>query len=133
LLTLGADLEKTWNSPGATPATRKRIIRTLINEIVVRVSEQTIELVVHWHGGDHTELKVKKNRTGRHRWTTTTDVVDLVRALARQMPDKAIASLLNRAGKTTGKGNSWTQGRVCSLRNKQTIAVYQEGERGRTR
>ena len=80
-------------------------------------------------GGDHTELKVKKNRAGQHRWGTTGDVVDLVRALARQMPDKAIASVLNRAGKTTGKGNSWTHSRVCSLRNKQTIAVYQEGER----
>ena len=129
LLSLGADLERTWNSPGATPATRKRIIRTLINEIVVRVSEQTLELVIHWHGGDHTELKVKKNRAGQHRWGTTGDVVDLVRALARQMPDKAIASVLNRAGKATGKGNSWTHSRVCSLRNKQTIAVYQEGER----
>jgi len=37
LLALGADVEAAWNSPGATPATRKRIIRTLIEEIVVRV------------------------------------------------------------------------------------------------
>ena len=37
------------------------------------------------------------------------ETVDLVRVLARQMPDKAIASVLNRAGKTTGRGNGWTQ------------------------
>jgi hypothetical protein len=36
LLALGADVEHAWHSAGATPATRKRIIRTLIEEIVVR-------------------------------------------------------------------------------------------------
>jgi excisionase family DNA binding protein len=129
LLALGSDLERAWNSAKATPATRKRIIRTLINEIVVCVSDQTLDLVVHWHGGDHTALKVKKNRTGQHRWSAAADVVDLVRSLARQMPDKHIAAVLNRAGKSTGKGNSWTRGRVCSLRNQQTIEPYREGER----
>ena len=129
LLALGSDLERAWNSAGATPATRKRIIRTLINEIVVCISDQTLDLVVHWHGGDHTALKVKKNRIGQHRWSAAADVVDLVRSLARQMPDKHIAAVLNRAGKSTGKGNSWTRGRVCSLRNQQTIEPYREGER----
>ena len=129
LLALGSDLERAWNSAGATPVTRKRIIRTLINEIVVCVSEQTLDLVVHWHGGDHTALKVKKNRIGQHRWSAAADVVDLVRSLARQMPDKHIAAVLNRAGKSTGNGNSWTRGRVCSLRNQQTIEPYREGER----
>jgi excisionase family DNA binding protein len=129
LLALGSDLERAWNSAGATPATRKRIIRTLINEIVVCISDQTLDLVVHWHGGDHTALKVKKNRIGQHRWSAAADVVDLVRSLARQMPDKYIAAVLNRAGKSTGKGNSWTRGRVCSLRNQQTIEPYREGER----
>jgi excisionase family DNA binding protein len=45
------------------------------------------------------------------------------------MPDKAIASVLNRAGKTTGRGNGWTQSRVCSLRSHNAIATYREGER----
>jgi excisionase family DNA binding protein len=129
LLALGSDLEQAWNSPGATLATRKRIIRTLIDEIVVRVGDDALDLVIHWHGGDHTALKVRKNRAGQHRWSAAADVVDLVRVLARQMPDKSIAAVLNRAGKSTGRGNSWTRGRVCSLRNQQTIEPYKDGER----
>jgi hypothetical protein len=46
LLALGADVEAAWNSPGATPATRKRIIRTLIEEIVVRVEDDALALVI---------------------------------------------------------------------------------------
>ena len=51
------------------------------------------------------------------------------RVLARQMPDKAIAAVLNRAGKTTGRGNGWTRSRVCILRNHRGIAPYRDGER----
>jgi excisionase family DNA binding protein len=129
LMTLGADLQRAWTSPGVTPETRKRIVRTLIDEIVVRVEDNALDLVIRWHGGDHSALKVKKNRTGQHRWSTAGETVDLLRVLARQMPDKAIAAVLNRAGKTTGRGNGWTQSRVCSLRSHNAIATYREGER----
>jgi excisionase family DNA binding protein len=129
LMTLGADLQRAWTSPGVTPETRKRIVRTLIDEIIVRVEDNALALVIRWHGGDHSALKVKKNRTGQHRWSAAGETVDLVRTLARQMPDKAIAAVLNRAGKTTGRGNGWTQSRVCSLRSHNAIATYREGER----
>ena len=45
------------------------------------------------------------------------------------MPDKAIAAVLNRVGKTTGRGNGWTQSRVCSLRSHNAHSAYREGER----
>src|SRR6476659_1472934 len=117
LLALGADLARAWHNPDATPATRKRIIRTLIEEIVVRVEADALSLVIRWAGGDHTPLRVRKNRAGQHRWGTDADVVELVTVFARQMPDQAIAAVLNRAGKKTGRGNGWTRARVCVLRN----------------
>jgi hypothetical protein len=128
-MTLGADLQQAWTSVSVTQETRKRIVRSLIDEIVVRVEENALDLVIRWHGSDHSALKVKKNRSGQHRWSAAGETVDLVRALARQMPDKAIAAVLNRAGKTTGRGNGWTQSRVCSLRSNNDIATYREGER----
>ena len=129
LMTLGSDLERAWFSPGATPTTKKKIVRCLIEEIVVKVKGEILDLIIRWQGGDHTELSVRKGRNGQHRWTTEADVIELTRALARQMPDKLIASALNRAGKTTGRGNGWTQSRVCSLRNRHGIDVYRDGER----
>jgi len=129
LLALGADVEQAWASPAALPATRKRIIRTLIGEIVVRVEDSELAIVIRWNGGDHTSLRVAKNRAGQHRWTTDAEVVELVAALARLLPDQAIAAVLNRAGKTTGRGNGWTRSRVCMLRNNRNIPPYREGER----
>jgi hypothetical protein len=129
LLALAQDLPRVWDSVGATIETRKKIIRLLIDEIVVDVVADKVELVIHWHGGDHTRLSVKKNKHGQNRWTTDADVVEFVQLLARHMPDKAIASILNRSGKSTGRGNSWTSSRVYSLRRVHGIAPYREGER----
>lgn len=129
LMALGQDLVRAWESPGTTPETRKKIIRTVIAEIIVDISNEHLEFVVHWQGGDHSRLVAKRNRPGQSRWATEADVVDLVRALARQMPDETIAAVLNRSGKATSHGNSWTRARICSLRHQYEIAIYRDGER----
>jgi DNA invertase Pin-like site-specific DNA recombinase len=129
MLRMGADLAEAWHHANATGVTRKRIIRAVVREIVVRIEDDQIKMMVHWQGGDHTALSVKKNKSGHHRWSAEPDIKALVQSLARQLPDKAIASLLNRLGKTTGRQNGWTQSRVCTFRNHHGIAVYQDGER----
>ena len=128
-LSLGQDLPTAWYSVGASAETRKKIIRLLIEEIIVDVVDDKIELVIHWQGGDHMRLSVKKNKSGHNRLTTDADVVEFVRVLARHMPDNTIASILNRSGKSTGHGNSWTSSRVYSLQYNHKIAPYREGER----
>jgi DNA invertase Pin-like site-specific DNA recombinase len=129
LLALGADLPKLWDHPGSSPETRKRILRTMIKEIIVNVAGDQIQMKLHWHGGDHTELVVHKNATGKTRFSTDIDTIDLVRMLARLLTDGGIAGLLNRLGKLTIRGNTWTAHRVCALRNNHDIAVYRDGER----
>ena len=128
LMRLGADLELAWSHSAATAETRKRILRTALHEIVVRIEGGFIEMVLHWQGGDHTALQLKINGAGKHRWTVPEDTLSLIRELARLMPDQQIARLLNRAGKPTGRGNGWTKTRVCSFRSHYGIAVYRESE-----
>ncbi len=117
--------------PSKPPATNRarRILRAVIKEIVARVTDARIELVMHWQGGDHTELSVVKNRTGQHRWTADVEVQTLIPQLARQLNDASIASLLNRLGYRTGRDMTWTETRVRSFRCHHGIAVYRDGER----
>jgi hypothetical protein len=130
LLALGADLERAWSHPAATPATRKRILRTAISEVVVRRDGAIIYAVLHWQGGDHTELLVKQrmNAAGRHSPRIPDDTIVLMRELARLMPDRQIARLLNRIRVATGNGNAWTQERVRGFRNHHEIVGYRDGE-----
>ena len=64
-----------------------------------------------------------------HRWKTPAETEQLIDGLARLLPDRAIAALLNRWGKRTAKGYTWTEARVCAFRWDRQIAVYREGER----
>ena len=130
LLALGADLERAWSHPAATAATRKRILRAALSEVIVRRDGAIIHAVLHWQGGDHTELQVKQrlNAAGRHNPRIPDDTIALMRELARLMPDRQIARLLNRIGVATGYGNAWTQERVRGFRNHREIAGYRDGE-----
>jgi len=40
-------------------------------------------LVLHWQGGDHTEPTLEKTRTGKHRYVTDTDTIELIERQAR--------------------------------------------------
>jgi len=129
LLALGADLEQAWHHPAAAPETRKRILRAVLSEIIVKVEGDEIKLMLHWQGGDHTQLTVPKNKAGIHRWTTEASTEQMIRELARLLPDSAITAVLNRAGKRTGRGNTWTEVRLRAFRTSHAIAIYREGER----
>jgi excisionase family DNA binding protein len=129
ILTLGTDLERLWNHPAASVATRKRILRAALEEIIVTAEPGHLRVKLHWKGGDHTSLEVPKNRAGQHRWKTSATTEQLIRDLARLLPDGSIASLLNRLGTRTARDHTWTQQRVCVFRNDHNIAVYRDGER----
>jgi hypothetical protein len=120
---LAEDLHHVWNHPDTDVRLKKRITRTLIDEVLVDVDSEAGEtsLVIRWKGGIHTELRVRRNRRGQNRLHTSADIVEAVDALTRICTDKVIAGVLNRNGLLTGKGNRWTQQRVTSLRSKRKI------------
>jgi excisionase family DNA binding protein len=129
LMALADDLPRAWNHPAATAETRKRILRTMLEEVVVLAEPGHLRLKLHWKGGDHTALEVRKSRNGEHRWKTSTATEQLIQELARLLPDASIASVLNRLGIRSAKGHTWTQLRVRNFRAERGIAIYREGER----
>ena len=84
-----------------------------------------IELVIHWKSGKHTAIRVPCNRLGQHGRCTDRAVIDVLRELARRLPDAQIASVLNRLGYRTVGGNTWVQARVAGLRQTHGIAAFQ--------
>jgi excisionase family DNA binding protein len=129
LLSFARDLPKLWDDSCSLPEHKKRLLRLAVKEIIATSEDTTIRLVAHWQGGDHTQIKFPRIRSGRHRYVTDEDLVELVRMLARIEPDARIASILNRNQRRTAHDQTWTAKRVCSLRHNHAIPVYREGER----
>jgi DNA invertase Pin-like site-specific DNA recombinase len=132
LLQLGQDVGQLWRHPLASASLKKRIVRSLMEEIVIDVVEgdpPQVVLLAHWKGGTHSELRVRKNATGQHGRSTDRETVDLVRELSNVIPDRRIAWNLNRLGCSTGTGMRWTEQRVRSLRNQHKIRAFDPGGR----
>lgn len=129
LLGLAEDLPRLWSHPDSSPEFKKRILRAVLVEAVARREGDAVRLVLHWQGGDHTQLEFRKAGTGRHRHVTEADTIELIRSLATIQPDPMIASILNRVGRRTAHGRTWNARRVCSIRHHHGIPVFREGER----
>src|SRR5262245_6892019 len=129
--TLAGDLEAVWTHPEADARLKKRILRTLIEEVVVDVDAQVGEIiaVIHWKGGVHTQLRIPRRRRGYSRTHTPKEIVDAVRVLVRICSDDTMAGALSRSGLVTGMGNRWTRERVASLRSHHGIPAYSADRR----
>jgi DNA invertase Pin-like site-specific DNA recombinase len=127
--TLAGDLRAVWTAPTTDVRLKKRIVRTLIREVIADIDAAEIVLVIHWMGGVHTELRLPRRRKGQ-RNSTAPDIVAAVRQLVLIANDDLIAGTLNRNGLVTGNGNRWTRERVTSLRSNYRIPVYQPTQDG---
>jgi len=127
---LADDLLAAWKAPRTTMRTRQRLVRALITEIVVDIDKAAgeIVLVIHWKGGQHSELRVRKPRTGEHGCSTPEQALAVIRSMAGRWSDQDIAASLNRMGMPTGQGKTWTH-RVSSLRRVRGIHGYLSAEK----
>jgi DNA invertase Pin-like site-specific DNA recombinase len=118
LLSLAQDLPAIWNSPSTDMRLKQRIVRILIREIIAEVEEKSREVVllIHWAGGRHSEVRVKKSETGRSRRCTDPEAIEVIRQMAGKFSDQQIAGTLNRLRLRTGVGNTWNVSRVHSAR-----------------
>jgi DNA invertase Pin-like site-specific DNA recombinase len=123
---LADDLSAAWNAPKTTMRTRQRLVRALITEIIADVDEEAgeIVLVIHWKGGQHSELRVRKPKTGEHGCNTPEQALAVMRSMAGRWSDEHIAASLNRMGMPTGQGKTWTSKRVGDLRRVHGIHGY---------
>jgi excisionase family DNA binding protein len=129
---LADNLSAAWHAPGVTMRARQQLLRALIVDIVVDVDDQArdVVLTIHWRGGQHSELRVRKPRTGEHGYATAEDALSVMRSMAGRWSDEHIAASLNRMGIPTGQGKTWTAKRVSSVRRVRNIHAYLSAEKG---
>jgi hypothetical protein len=127
---LANQLESIWTDPATSARLKKRIVRTLIEEVLVDIDSSQAELILtlHWKGGVHTELRLPRRRRGQCSTQTSRELIDAITVLARIASDDMIASVLNRNGHLTGRGNRWTRERVTALRSHHRIPCHKPDE-----
>src|SRR6266566_338358 len=130
ILALGDDLGQVWDAPTTTDKDRKQLLRTLLDEVNITARRDDPDpharLILRWKGGAISELTVPLRRP-QPKIRTDEDTIDLIRRLAVHYPDAVIAGILNRQGRRTARGLSYTASRVASLRTHWDIPRHQPG------
>jgi excisionase family DNA binding protein len=89
-----------------------------------------VVLTIHWQGGQHSQVRVRKPKSGEHGCTTSEEALKIMRSMAGRWSDSDIAATLNRMGVRTGFGKTWTAHRVASIRRVNDINAYASAEKG---
>ena len=128
---LAQNLAAAWDAPDVSMRARQQLLRTLVKDIVVNVDDQAREVVltIHWRGGQHSQVRVVKPRTGEHGCRTPDEALAVMRSMAGKWSDEHIAATLNRMGLPTGQAKTWTAHRVSSMRRVNDIHAYRSAEK----
>jgi DNA invertase Pin-like site-specific DNA recombinase len=126
ILALARDLPRLWHAPSTQAKDRKRMLRLLIKDITVELS-QPRQLVAHirWQGGACTDVCVQlpPHRADSVRYPAA--VVDRVRHLAQSMLDTQIVDQLNAEGLVSALGKPFTVAMIRWIRHNHGIPVAQ--------
>lgn len=135
LLPLGQDLRGVWQHPAAPEALQKRIVRTILQEIIIDTISEPPEhlLPLHGHGGVHTALRGPRNTAGKPGRATPPDVLGVIRERSQVCRDLTLAAPLNRLGYRTGTGNPWRAHRVACVRYQYRLPNVPTGQDWLTR
>jgi hypothetical protein len=123
ILSMGENFAEIWHGDRCPPTLKKMIFRTAIEEIIARTDpkRESLHFTIHWKGGVHTQLEMDRPRSANET-ATSMEALEIIRRMAVRYGDDQIASVLNRLGYSTGKGNRWNQNRVATARKNHSIA-----------
>jgi DNA invertase Pin-like site-specific DNA recombinase/uncharacterized protein YndB with AHSA1/START domain len=124
---LGTDLKRVWDAPTTTDRDRKELLRTVLEEVKINVLPEAgkAHLLLRWKTSAISELNVVWRVPRAAPIRTDEETLELLRRLAVHHSDSIIAGVLNRQGRKTARGESFTANRVNSLRNHWNIPRYQ--------
>ena len=122
IMDLGERFSGVWESASCPVELKKKIIRTVVEEVIVDTDErgERLRFIVHWKGGSHTPFEMQKPRSGVGRQTSMEDI-ELIRRMAVRYGDGQIAAVLNKLDRRTATGKRWTEYSVTYTRKAYSI------------
>jgi len=141
VLALARDFPRLWHAPSTQAKDRKRMLRLLIKDITVNklIEQRQLSVHIRWQGGACTDLSVQLPPKAADRFRYPSAEVDRIRELARRLTKAEIADQLNREGRRTPKGLSFTAKVIhwicwryeippAQLKKKEELTVQQVAE-----
>jgi DNA invertase Pin-like site-specific DNA recombinase len=132
IMSIGERFEEIWEDKGCPVDLKKKLIRAIIEELIVHLDKERglMRFVIHWKGGTHTQFEMERPKSPVGKKTSIEDL-DIIRKMTPRYKDEEIAQVLNRTGSRTAKGNRWSGSRVKTIRVRnhiERVSCQQDGQ-----
>lgn len=129
ILALGKDLPKVWKAPTTTAGDRKRLLRLVIQSVVVDARREAGRLWyrINWQTGATTEQWLTRHVQSYAEYPRLKELQERLHALnAEGKMDEQIAAELNAGGLITARGQRFSGALVWLLRHQWQIPTVKE-------
>ncbi|MCL2335769.1 MAG: recombinase family protein, partial [Endomicrobia bacterium] len=104
LLTLPDNVREIWNNGGVSIQDKKRILRCLVEDVTLTKENTIIRLGICLKGGAVIVSECANPPMKYTTWTTSKEVLDIVRKESNSHTSEEISEILTNAGHKSGKG-----------------------------
>jgi len=126
LLALPENMQDIWENGHVNIQDKKRILRCLVEDITITKGSQTTQLGVFFKGGTSTVLECVNPPMKYTTWTTSKEVLEIIREKSTSCTADEISEILTKAGYKSGKGFEFTKDRITCLQRTYGIPSYKE-------
>ena len=126
LMAIPENIKEIWNNGNIVMKDKKRLVRCLIEDVTITKKNQTIRLGVRFKTGATTMIECQNPPMGYTKWTTSGDVVELIRRESASYTKEEITAILQKNGHLSGKGLQMTVDKVGYIMKKHNIPSLQE-------
>ena len=116
LMSMATDFNALWHNPDVTNEERKRIIRFLVEAVLITQYDDHIHLTIRFKTGVAKELDIERGKRSYETWRTPSKALKIIEdSLSKFKTPSEIADALNKHGLISGKGLPYTRQLVTSI------------------
>jgi len=113
IMAIADNFKMLWENPQVTNEERKRMLRLLVETVIITQLDEHIHLVVRFKAGATKEFDIQKGKKSYETWRTPPEALEIIQSsLAEFMPNSEIARKLNDKGFKSGRNMNFTTARV---------------------
>lgn len=126
LLSIPESIKELWGNPRTGIQDRKRILRCIIENVTLNKLGQSIKLGILFKSGTSTQIECSNPPKKYETWTTSPEVLDIIRAESTRCTVEEITDILRTSGHRSGKGGEFTLQAVRGILYSYNIPSFKQ-------
>jgi DNA invertase Pin-like site-specific DNA recombinase len=116
IMAIADNFQSLWENPQVQNEERKRMLRLLIENVIVTQFDNHIHLVVNFKAGTSKDFDIQKGKKSYESWRTPPEALDIIKSgLDQHLSNAEISKILNEKGLKSGRNLVFSRSMVSYI------------------